>query len=123
MENKPNGSGDTFGHRYLAKYGWKTNTPLNTNTEAIIEPLFELKSFFDERKVTILRKVLTEKDRRKFTLWNEIYDLTFQDTDTSDTDTITETSPNQAKVQYFKLGSHDGPLLKQLGDRIQEIRL
>jgi len=118
MENKPHGSGETFGHRYLTKYGWKNNTPIGSTADAIIEPLFQLKSFFDEKEVTILRKVRTEKDRRKFNLWNEIYDLTFQDTDT-----ITKTSLNQPKIQYFKLGSHDGPLLKQIGDSIHELRL
>ena len=116
MENKPNGSKDTFGQRYLKKYGWQNNTPLSPN--AIIEPLFQLKGFFDEKPVTYLRKVFTEKDKRKFTLCNEIYDLTFEDIDT-----ITKPSQYQPKVQYFKLGSHDGPLLKQIGDRIQELRL
>ena len=119
MNNKPPGYGDTlgsFGYSYLKKYGWQNNTPLSPN--AIIEPLFQLKGFFDEKPVTYLRKVFTEKDKRKFTLCNEIYDLTFEDIDT-----ITKPSQYQPKVQYFKLGSHDGPLLKQIGDRIQEIRL
>lgn len=124
MQHQHPGSGDTtqtFGHRYLTKYGWHQNNPIGKNPKnpnAIIEPLFELKGLFDEHQVIYLKKILNKKDKRKFTLLNEIHELIYNDIETT-----TNTSQNQPRVEYFRLGSHQGPLLHDIGTQIYELHL
>ena len=110
-----------FGSRVLRQYGWTDGDPVGNSNNAIISPLFELKGFFDDKPVIYLRRIQTEKDRKRLNLSNELYDLM---TDAEDTTVQQDrTSQTSQRLEYFHVGSFQGPLLRDIGTKIYELTL
>ena len=106
-----------FGSRQLRKYGWTDGNPIGNSNNAIILPLFQHKDFFDNKPVINLRRINTEKDRKRLNLSNELFDLML---DNDDDNTHEQHNP---RLEYFHLGSFQGPLLREIGSKIYELKI
>lgn len=110
-----------FGSAQLRKYGWTHGNPVGNSNNAIILPLFQLRSFFDNKPIISLRRINTERERKRLNLSNELFDLMVDDDDAN-------TQENQnpltyKRLEYFHLGSFEGPLLRDISSKIYELKL
>jgi hypothetical protein len=110
-----------FGSKQLRKYGWTDGNPVGKSNNALILPLFQHKNFFDNKPVIYLRRVNTEKDRKRLTLSNELFDLMLDD---NNVNIRKQQNPlTYQRLEYFRLGSFDGPLLREIDSKIYELKI
>ena len=99
-----------FGSKMLEKYGWVKGTAISNTPDAIIAPLFELKGSFDGKSVTILRRIQSPRDERRFRLINELESLLSDDYKEDKNKNKPIFLPSN--LEYFHPGSFEAPLVR-----------
>ena len=100
-----------FGSKILAKYGWKIGKSIGKYSDGVIAPLYEVNGKFDEKPVKILKRIKNLRDEKRFHLINELDKLMLDTDDEADTK---KTIFLPSRLDYFYLGSFDGPLIREM---------